>query len=245
VPSLPLQPRAALAAGIACACAAGPLPAQPSETAAMPPTCLSSGNAQRMAGALRIDAPITRAVWLGTDGARGGIEIELLGTAEAQAAAASGRVLQQVGLRLRVQDPCNAIYVTWPLGPDARLRVLAKLNAGRSTFAACGARGYRSLVPAMTAEFAPLRIGEPRRLEAAIADRQLTVAVDGTTVWRGAIGSDAARLTGPVGLRSDNLRLRLRWIGPAPAAAHEPDASGRPAPACRRLVQAPAPAATA
>lgn len=194
--------------------AAAPPPAQPLPEP--PLTCLSAGAGSWRDGALLIEAPITRGIWPGTDGERAGIEVEVIGPTGQQAPAASGRVLQQVGLKLRAQDPCNVLYVMWPAAPATGLRVLVKANEGRSAFAQCGAKGYATLRPDATAGFAPLRAGEPRRLEAFIADRHLSVAIDGHTVWSGAIGAAAAALAGPAGFRTDNLRVQLRAFGLGP-----------------------------
>jgi hypothetical protein len=49
----------------------------------------------------------------------------------------------------------------------------------------------------------------------------LRVFVDGAVVWEGALGADVLNLNGPVGIRSDNVRLRLRLeAGDEPARAH-------------------------
>lgn len=228
---------ASTALGIALAFGAWPIRAESGAQAPTPSACLSAGDARRVEGKLLIETPITRAVWQDSDGERGGIEIEYLGPTTQQTPAASGRVLRQIGLRLRGQDPCNAIYVMWPVEPEARLRVMTKINEGLSTFAECGARGYRSIVPQSSADVAPLRIGEARRLEAMIVDDLLTVTVDGRVVWTGRITAAAAKLSGYTGLRTDNVRMRVRWLDPLPSGAQgKAGDAARPTPTCRRRV---------
>lgn len=219
--------------------AAAPASAQP--LTEPPLTCLSAGAGSWRDGALAIEAPITRGVWPGTDGERAGIEVEVLGPTGQQAPAASGRVLQQVGLKLRAQDPCNVLYVMWPAAPATGLRILVKANEGRSAFAQCGAKGYATIRPDSTAPFAPLRAGEPRRMEAAITGGQLSVAIDGHTVWSGTIGAAAAALAGPAGFRVDNLRVQLRAFGLAPVDNALPSPPPASAGATRCLPPPPPP----
>jgi hypothetical protein len=48
----------------------------------------------------------------------------------------------------------------------------------------------------------------------------LSVFVDNRQVWEGSLGPDAAALTGPVGIRSDNARLQLDLRAGVLSGAH-------------------------
>ena len=51
----------------------------------------------------------------------------------------------------------------------------------------------------------------------------MRVLIDGHPVWEGELGAEALRLAGPVGVRSDNVRLEIELS----AAAALPGAAGR------------------
>ena len=234
-PDTPRAPWLTISVVIVLAFLARPTIAGPGSPAQALPICLSAGEAHRQDGRLLIEAPITRAVVPNADGDRGGVEVELLGLTPKQVPAASGRVLQQVGLRLRMQDACNGIYVMWPLGDSPRIRVMVKHNEGQSRFAECGARGYKIMRPETASDIAPLTVGQPRRLEAALRDDELTVMVDGRIGWKGHVSTDATRLPGYAGFRTDNARVRLSWIGPLPSGSASDNANAaRPPLDCSR-----------
>jgi hypothetical protein len=57
---------------------------------------------------------------------------------------------------------------------------------------------------------------------------ELKVFVDNSVVWEGSVGPDALAFDGPVGIRSDNARLRIEL-----RAAQPPVAQAGQSPVCR------------
>src|SRR3954451_19210231 len=93
-----------------------------------------------------------RAVQLdgGRHAATGRLRFRLLGASDDVKPLGSGLVRQQIGLKLRAQDPCNLVYVMWRSAPDSRIAIFVKRNPGQSTSAECGNAGYTDVatVPA-------------------------------------------------------------------------------------------------
>ena len=121
----------------------------------------------------------------------------------------SGAIRRQFGLKLRAADGCNLIYVMWRFAPEPALVVSVKSNFGLHASRACGAAGYRNVAPQRQAPVEAPEIGVPHRLAAALDGEALRVRIDGMEVWEGEVGHDALAVDGPVGIRSDNVRLEL------------------------------------
>jgi hypothetical protein len=51
-------------------------------------------------------------------------------------------------------------------------------------------------------------------------DAELRVFADNHEVWQGDVGPDAAKLAGPVGIRSDNARLEFDFLARESKGAH-------------------------
>lgn len=66
-----------------------------------------------------------------------------------------------------------------------------------------------------------LRLGDTHTLGAELNGEELRVFVDNRAVWEGSIGPDAQDLQGPVGIRSDNVRLALDLKAGAVAGMHQ------------------------
>jgi hypothetical protein len=73
----------------------------------------------------------------------------------------------------------------------------------------CGTRGYQNIAPLRSAPIPALKAGEPHRLRATLAGNGdgLEVFVDGVSVWSGALGPKALAFDGPIGIRTDNVKL--------------------------------------
>jgi hypothetical protein len=138
----------------------------------------------------------------------------------------SGEIRRQFGLKLEAQDACNLVYAMWRIEPEAKLVVSVKTNPGAHSSAECGNRGYRNVKPLRSAGVPRLRPGEAHALRAELNGASLRVFVDGYPVWEGDLGAEALSLAGPVGLRSDNVRLEIELGTGAPlaGAAGEPRA---------------------
>ena len=146
-----------------------------------------------------------------------------LGPIATESALGSGEIRRQFGLKLRAQDPCNLVYAVWRVEPESGLVVSVKSNPGQHTSAECANRGYRNLKPRRSSPVPLLRPGGTLTLRAAMKADFLRVFADETVVWEGTLGADVLNLHGPVGIRSDNVRLRLGLAAGEPAGAHPDD----------------------
>jgi hypothetical protein len=139
-----------------------------------------------------------------------------LGPTVETSALGSGAVRRQFGLKLRAQDPCNLVYAMWRFEPKLQLVVQVKTNPGEHESSACGNNGYVTVRPELVSSLDAPAVGAPHRLAATIRGKSLQVQVDGVTAWRGDIGGAAVAASGPVGIRSDNVRLTLSLSAPLP-----------------------------
>jgi hypothetical protein len=138
----------------------------------------------------------------------------------------SGAVRRQFGLKLEAQDPCNLVYAMWRIEPEPKIVVSVKSNPGQHASGQCGNRGYRNVKPSRADPVPAVRPGDIHALRADLEGTAMRVSIDGTPVWEGDVGSGVRRLSGPVGLRSDNVRLEIE-LATAPALA---GAAGAPKP---------------
>jgi hypothetical protein len=143
-----------------------------------------------------------------------------IGPTTKESALGSGEIRRQFGLKLRAQDPCNLVYAIWRVEPESRLVVSVKSNPGQHTSAECTNRGYRNIRPRRSSPVPLLHPADTHTLRAELDADFLRVFADGTVVWEGTLGTDVLNLNGPVGIRSDNVRLRLRLEAGEPAGAH-------------------------
>jgi hypothetical protein len=121
----------------------------------------------------------------------------------------SGEVRRQFGLKLRAQNACNLVYVMWRFEPESRIVVSVKRNPSLTMSSECGNRGYHNINARRSHATLPLRPGDKHDLAATMRGTEMTVTVDGKEVWEGDAGPETADLNGPVGIRSDNVRLAL------------------------------------
>jgi hypothetical protein len=70
------------------------------------------------------------------------------------------------------------------------------------------------------------QIGATHRLAASLDGAALRVLIDGRPVWEGELGPEALAADGPVGIRSDNVRLELALFAPPDAAQRACQKSG-------------------
>jgi hypothetical protein len=178
-------------------------------------------------GAVRIDEPTVRAVAPGSHGDAAELQFTYLGDTEAQVALASGQIRRQLGVKLRAADGCNLVYVMWRLDPAPMIEVSTKVNPGAHDHGDCGTRGYAKL-KAQRSEAPPALVaGAAHTLTAEIVDEILIARVDEQVVWRGALDARARSLQGPVGLRTDNVRLSATLhVAAADPAVRQPEIPG-------------------
>jgi hypothetical protein len=172
--------------------------------------CVTEGEIQTSAGnRLSVDSTKMRAyVTLPTTDKMEAHFTHLGGTAE-QSRLGSGEIRSQFGLKLHAQNACNLIYVMWRIQPESKIVVSIKRNPGQTMSSECGNRGYQNIKPQRASSVPVLRPGDSHTLSAELRGDALQVSVDGAQVWQGDLGPDASGLVGPLGLRSDNVRLTL------------------------------------
>src|SRR3954471_4726053 len=100
----------------------------------------------------------------GSHAATARLRFRLLGPSDEVVPLGSGLVRQQIGLKLLAADPCNLVYVMWRTAPDSRIAIFVKRNAGQTTSAQCGNRGYTDVatVPAANAADGAAHVLEAR-----------------------------------------------------------------------------------
>ncbi len=141
------------------------------------------------------------------------VHFTYLGATSKESALGSGAVRRQFGLKLRSQDPCNLVYAMWRVDsgskPDSKLVVSVKRNPNAHTSAECGNRGYENIKPRNESAVPRLQSGQSHTLRAEMKNAELRVFADDQEVWEGDVGSEAAGLDGPIGIRSDNVRIEF------------------------------------
>ncbi len=181
--------------------------------------CVTEGSLEPGAEAsLTVTKPKMRAVARVPVADAAELRFTYLGPTEDQPALASGAVRQQLGLKLRALDPCNLVYVMWRITPDSRLVVQTKHNPGEHSSRQCSNHGYRTVKPRRAATLARLSAGESHVLGVQLIDHELRATVDGRPVWEGELGPETQR-SGPVGVRSDNVRMSFVLAGAVDSAA--------------------------
>jgi hypothetical protein len=215
-------------AGTGCgrACARSDQARAPDLTAA-PPLCVTKGKLDGK----RVTVPTFRAVALGRMGDAATLKVLVHGSTVEQRALSSGELRRQLGLKLRAVNGCNLVYVMWRLDPRPMIEVSVKSNPGARTHADCGAGGYTKVKAAQPTPALPLlQDGNPHTLRAAIAGDSLTAWVDDQLVWQGTLPPEARTLSGPPGVRSDNLDFDIVELAtdarPSAAAADAKCVSG-------------------
>lgn len=180
--------------------------------------CVTHGEVATAAGHLRIDQPTVRAVAPASRGDAAALRFTYDGPSEDAALLASGQLRRQLGLKLRAADGCNLVYVMWRLEPEPGLEVSIKRNPGKTTHAECGADGYTKVKPKRNRKVPKLEPGAAHTLQAEIRGDELLAWVDNRLMWSGRLGAAAEGMTGPAGLRTDNIAADLDLLvasGPA------------------------------
>jgi hypothetical protein len=175
----------------------------------------------------KITAPTMRAVALGSAGDAASVTFTFRGDSDTVRELASGQARRQLGLKLRAMNGCNLVYVMWRLDPKPKLDVSIKLNPGMQTHKDCGADGYTKLKPTKSTPVPDLTAGGTHTLRAEITGDELLAWIDDVLAWRGVLPDAARSISGPAGIRSDNLMFDLVAFS-APVGGK----SERPAPKC-------------
>ena len=175
--------------------------------------CVTEGSLEKSLGdRLSVNVPKMRAYVSRATAASAEIRFHYIGVTKEQSKLGSGQVRTQFGLKLQAQDPCNLVYVIWRIEPESKLVISVKRNPSEHTSAQCGNRGYTNIKPTRASPVPRLEAGQSHTLRAEMKEQELRVFVDNKEVWDGNIGADAARLQGPVGIRSDNAQLEFSYL---------------------------------
>ena len=172
--------------------------------------CVTEGSVAEAPGQrLSVMAAKMRAVLLSPS--RQAIEARFtyLGPTPETAPLRSGEVRRQFGLKLRAADSCNLVYAMWRFEPEPGLIVSVKSNPGLHQSKACTNHGYRNVKPRRAMPVAAPVAGQQYRLTAEMRGSALEVLIDDSLVWQGDLGAAALATDGPVGMRSDNVRLEI------------------------------------
>jgi hypothetical protein len=151
--------------------------------------------------------PTVRALAIGSHGEAAQLTFTYRGRSESVRGLASGQLRRQLGLKLRAANGCNVVYVMWRLDPEPKLEVSVKHNPGMRTHEECGANGYHKVKPARAEPVPPLTPGRTYVVRAQIRGDDLSVWIDGNLTWNGELPEIARELSGPAGLRTDNVHL--------------------------------------
>jgi hypothetical protein len=164
-----------------------------------------------------IAEPTVRAFARGTAGDAAQLTFKYNGDSDSGRALESGELRRQVGLKLRAADSCNVVYVMWRVAPKPGLAVQVKSNPGKHTHEECGANGYIKVKPSTHGNVPELEVGATHSLRAEIRGDELTAWIDGNVVWQGRLPEEARGFTGPVGLRTDNVKVEALALHAAKA----------------------------
>jgi hypothetical protein len=182
--------------------------------------CVTEGSIEKSSGdRLRIGVPKMRAYVTEPTSQSVEVRFKYLGPTSKDAPLGSGVMRRQFGFKLHAQDPCNLVYAIWRIEPDSKLVVSVKRNPSQHTSAECGNRGYQNIKPRKASPVPRLEIGQSHTLRAEMKSDELRVFVDNRPVWEGAVGTEAATLDGPVGIRSDNAQIDFDLLARRPGSA--------------------------
>src|SRR5271165_6013704 len=190
--------------------------------------CVTEGAVEELRGGrLGVSVPKMRAYLNVRTPQSGEADFTYLGSTGNEARLGSGELRRQFGLKLRAQDACNLVYAMWRIEPESKLVVSIKSNPGQHTSAECGNRGYRNIKPRHSIPVSSLRPGETHTLRAEMKGDYLQVFTDNSPVWEGPLGGDVLAFDGPVGIRSDNVRLQFGLRTAEPLQAQRTHAACR------------------
>ena len=182
--------------------------------------CVTNGVVSTLPdGRLTIETSSARAIVRIATTQTAEIRFRYVGPSKGAKPLASGELRRQIGLKLRAQDTCNLLYAMWHIEPNAKIAVSLKRNAGQHTHEECGAGGYVNIRARRSVEVPQIRPGEWHTLHAELHGTALTIIADGAVVWEGTVGNDLAQIDGPVGFRTDNVRVEFEYY----AGSVDPD----------------------
>ncbi len=172
--------------------------------------CVTEGAIEELPGQrLTVNVPKMRAYLNALTPQSVEADFTYLGSTGNEARLGSGELRRQFGLKLRAQDACNLVYAMWRIEPESKLVVSVKSNPGQHASSQCGNRGYRNIKAARSKPVPVLHPGSAHALRAEMNGAEMKVFADNALVWEGSVGPEVLTFDGPVGMRSDNARLRM------------------------------------
>jgi hypothetical protein len=172
--------------------------------------CVTEGTMNRGRGEeLAIDVPKMRAFVTEETAQSAEAHFTYIGETAETSALGSGEIRHQFGLKLRAQDACNLVYAMWRFSPKNEVVVSVKSNPGMHESSQCGNRGYTNIKASRHLPVPEATKGVQHILYARLNGQEMTVTVDRKVVWEGSVGQGAMAFDGPVGIRSDNVRIEL------------------------------------
>jgi hypothetical protein len=179
--------------------------------------CITEGQIQALpSGTLRIEDPKVRAVLRHLTEQQASLRFNFGGPTSQRTPLRSGAARQQFGLKLHAANGCNVLYAEWRVYPESSVVVQLKRNPGMTKFADCGNEGYQTIRPSYSAPVPVLAIGAEHVMAVSLSNRMLVVTVDEKPVWQGEVKSELLDFSGPVGLRTDNVKLDFELFTASP-----------------------------
>jgi hypothetical protein len=186
----------------------------PSRTAKIDELRVTEGAVHPVGHWLEIDEPKVRAVLRGRSLADVTLHFQYLGATDRDVPLQSGEMRRQVALKLRAADGCNVVYASWRFAPKPGVVVQVKSNPARHESGECGNGGYQTVRPQQVSAMPGISLDAEHLFRAAIDGRRLQVWIDGGVVWSGELPPEAFSFDGPVGVRTDNARIRFELRTP-------------------------------
>ena len=172
--------------------------------------CVTEGAGGKGRGeGITVDVPKMRAFVTEETGESVEARFTYAGETAETSALGSGEIRHQFGLKLRAQDACNLVYAMWRFSPTNEVVVSVKSNPGMQESSQCGNKGYTNIKASFHSPVPEVREGSKHILHAELNGQKMTVTADGRVVWEGSVGAGAMAFDGPVGIRSDNVRIEL------------------------------------
>lgn len=192
-----------------------PAPSPPPPVAGSRPVpprelCVTSGALVPASGSAWLSTqPSLRAMAPASFGRHAALKFRYLGPTSLHKRLRSGRMREQIGLKLLSQNTCNLLYVMWRLRPEPSVVASIKRNPKQSRHRECGNRGYENLRPFWRAPATLPEVGSVHELSASIRGDELAVHIDGNAVLRARVEEHLLPRGGSSGLRGDNVRFEL------------------------------------
>jgi len=184
--------------------------------------CVTKGAISPESGThLEITEPEVRAVLHHQTAQNVEAKFKYLGPTEKIKKLGSGEKRLQFGLKLKAANSCNLVYAMWRTEPKAELVVSVKINPHKSTHEQCGIRGYHTIQPKSASKVSSFQTGEHHTIRATLDNLHLRVWIDKERVWDGNLPRMALAFDGPVGIRSDNVKVQFELLALPPGAEKE------------------------